>query len=64
MNAHLPQLQSVSVNFSECVLLLLPDLFLEGDDGLGPGDIYLEDGGVIIAFNPTKEAELGIRYQL
>ena len=44
--------------------LLLLDRFLEGDDGLAPGNIYLEDGGVIIALDPTKEAERGIRYRL
>ena len=64
MNTHLLQLQSISINFSECMLLPFPDLFLEGDDGLGPGDIYLEDGVVIVTLDPTKQAELGIRYRL
>ena len=64
MNAHLPQPQSVSVNFSECVLLLVPNFFLEGDDVLGPGNIYSEEGVVIVTLDPTKQAELGIRYRL
>jgi hypothetical protein len=44
--------------------LLILDCSLEGDDGLSLGNIYLEDGGVIVALDRTPEAELGAVMQM
>jgi hypothetical protein len=55
--AHLPKIEKISINTSECMLLLVLDGVLQVADRLRTWNLYRKDATWVMAKNPTVEFE-------